>query len=187
MPLTLAVGRSPLFRKKNLHSDVLPKNRNRDDKSMSKPILNIYMSFAVRLSLTGMIGLALLTSTQWARQNIFSTNILFQLFLGVSPNIAAGYAMPLIFASFIEKIAKNENKNEAHKFYLLVSAFTTLGLIVWEFIQIDSKNLYFDTNDIIATFIGTFLAYVSYLWLANLKLPNEQSKIDNNSDVTKKD
>lgn len=132
---------------------------------MSKSNLDIKLSFAVQLSAMGMLGLALLSSTQWARENISSSNALFQFFLGVSPNISAGYAMPLILASFTEKVARNENKDEARKMYLFISAFTTLGLIMWEFIQINSENLYFDTNDIIATFVGTFLAYISYLWL----------------------
>jgi hypothetical protein len=135
---------------------------------MSKSNLEIKIPFAVRLSAMGMLGLALLSSTQWARENISTTNTLLQFFLGVSPNIAAGYGMPLILASFIERVAKNNHKNEAHKMYVFVSAFTTLGLIVWEFIQVNSKNLYFDTNGIIATFIGTFLAYLSYRWLTSL-------------------
>ena len=154
---------------------------------MSKSSFDFKMSFAIQLSAMGMLGLALLSSTQWARENMSSNNSLFLFFLGVSPNIAAGYAMPLILASFAQKIVKNENKGEAHKIYLLVSAFTTFGLIAWEFIQVNSKNLHFDTNDIIATFVGTFLAYISFLWLSNLKTPNEQSEIDNSSDVMKKD
>ncbi|MBK8421309.1 hypothetical protein [Candidatus Villigracilis saccharophilus] len=140
---------------------------------MNKSGLDLKMSFAIQLSLMGMLGLALLSSTQWARENISSNNSLFLFFLGVSPNIAAGYAMPLILASFVQKIVKNENKREAHKIYLFVSAFTTFGLIAWEFIQVNSKNLYFDTNDIIATFVGTFLAYISYRWLTKLKISKE--------------
>ena len=140
---------------------------------MNKSGLDLKMSFAIPLSLMGMLGLALLSSTQWARENISSNNSLFLFFLGVSPNIAAGYAMPLILASFVQKIVKNENKGEAHKIYLFVSAFTTFGLIAWEFIQVNSKNLYFDTNDIIATFVGTFLAYISYRWLTKLKISKE--------------
>lgn len=154
---------------------------------MSKTNFDIKISFAVRLSAMGMLGLLLLSSTQWARENVSSNNSLFQFFLGVSPNIAAGYAMPLILASFLEKVVKNENKNEARKIYLFVSAFTTFGLIVWEFIQVNSKNLYFDINDIVATFIGTFLAYISYLWLTNLKMPNGRNKTENSYDGVKRD
>lgn len=154
---------------------------------MSKPNLDVKISFAVRLSAMGMLGLALLSSTQWARENMTSTNPVFQFFLGVSPNIAAGYAMPLILASFLQKVVRNENKGEARKIYLFISAFTTLGLIVWEFIQVNSENLRFDTNDIAATFVGAFLAYISYLWLANLNIPNGQNKIENSPDATKKD
>ncbi len=163
----------PLFEKKNLHSDVLDNKSHQDNKNMNKPNLDIKISFAILMSAVGMLGLALLSSTQWARENISSNNYLFQFFLGVSPNIAAGYAMPLILASFVPKVVKNENKSEARKIYLFVSAFTTFGLIVWEFIQVNSKNLHFDTNDIVATFIGTFLAYISCLWLTKLKIPNE--------------
>jgi hypothetical protein len=154
---------------------------------MNTSIRDIKISFAVLLSAVGMLGLALLSSTQWARENISGNNYLFQFFLGVSPNIAAGYAMPLILASFIPKVVKNDQKSEAHKIYLFVSAFTSLGLIVWEFIQINSENLHFDTNDIVATFIGTILATSSYLWLANLKKPNEYDNPNNRPDFTNKD
>jgi len=145
---------------------------------MNKSNFDMKISFAVLMSAMGMLGLVLLSSTQWARENVSSNNLLFQFFLGVSPNIAAGYAMPLILASFTPKVVKNENRIEARKIYLLISAFTTFGLIAWEFIQLNSKNLYFDTNDIVATFIGTFLAYISYLWLSKLKIPNEQGNAD---------
>jgi glycopeptide antibiotics resistance protein len=99
---------------------------------------------------------------------------LFQFLLGVSPNVAAGYAMPLILASFVPKVVKNTNNGESRKVFSFVSALTTLGLIVWEFIQIDSKNLYFDINDIVATFIGVLLAFLVYLWLSKVKTSNEQ-------------
>lgn len=154
---------------------------------MNRSNLNTKISLAVLMSAMGMLGLALLSSTQWAREHISSNNSLFQFFLGISPNIAAGYAMPLILASFIQRVVKNENRGDAHKIYLFISAFTAFGLIVWEFIQVNSKNLYFDTNDIVATFVGTFLAYISYLWLTKLQKPNEPDNVDNSSDVTKKD
>lgn len=154
---------------------------------MNKSGFDIKMSFAIQLSAMGMLGLALLSSTQWARENVSSNHSLFQFFLGVSPNIAAGYAMPLILASFVQRIVKNKNKGEAHKIYLFVSAFTTFGLILWEFIQINSKNLHFDTNDIVATFVGTFLAYISYLWLAKPTISNRQDEVVNSSEVMKKD
>ena len=82
--------------------------------------------------------------------------------------------MPLILASFVPKVVKNTNKGESRKVFFFVSTFTTLGLIVWEFIQIDSKNFYFDINDIVATFIGVLLAFLVYLWLSKVKISNEQ-------------
>jgi glycopeptide antibiotics resistance protein len=141
---------------------------------MSKFRIEMKVSFAILLAAMGMIGLALLNVTQWARVNISVSNSLFQFLLGVLPNVAAGYAMPLILASFMPKVVKNTNKGEARKVFFFVSIFTTLGLIVWEFIQIDSKNLYFDINDIVATFIGVLLAFLVYVWLSKLKISNEQ-------------
>lgn len=135
------------------------------------------ISFEVRLAAMSMLGLALLNATHWARGNFAVPNSVIQFLLGIAPNVAAGYAMPLILASFMPKVVKNENKDEARKIYLFISAFTTFGLIVWELIQVNSKNLYFDTNDIVATFVGTLLAYISFLWLANRTTPDEQDKI----------
>lgn len=137
---------------------------------MSKFRINIKVSFAILLSAMGMIGLALLNVTQWARVNISISNSLFQFLLGVSPNVAAGYAMPLILASFVPKVVKNTNEGESRKVFSFVSIFTTLGLIIWEFIQIDSKDFYFDINDIVATFIGVLLAFLVYLWLSKVAL-----------------
>jgi len=141
---------------------------------MSKFGFENKISFAILLSAMGMIGLALLNVTQWARVNISVSNSLFQFLLGIMPNVAAGYAMPLILASFVPKVVKNTNKGESRKVFSFVSTLTTLGLIVWEFIQIDSKNLYFDINDIVATFIGVLLAFLVYVWLSKVKISNEQ-------------
>ena len=141
---------------------------------MSKFRIETKVSFAILLSAMGMIGLALLNVTQWARVNISVSNSLFQFLLGVSPNVAAGYAMPLILASFVPKIVKNTNKGESRKVFSLVSTLTTLGLVVWEFVQIDSENLYFDINDIVATFIGVLLAFLVYLWVSKVKTSHEQ-------------
>jgi hypothetical protein len=143
---------------------------------MKKFGFDMKIAFEVRLAAMSMLGLGLLNATHWARGNFAVTNSIFEFLLGIAPNVAAGYAMPLILASFMPKVAKNENKDEARKIYLFVSAFTTFGLIAWEFIQVNSKNLYFDTNDIVATFVGTLLAYVSYLWLATLSILSGQDK-----------
>jgi glycopeptide antibiotics resistance protein len=132
---------------------------------MNKFGLDMKISFAVRLALVGMLGLALLNATHWVRANIPVTTPLFQYFIGVSPNLAAGYAMPLILASFLPKIANN-TQGESRKAFLRVSVFTTLGLITWEFIQIFGPSFYFDIHDIAATLIGALLAFLSYLWLS---------------------
>lgn len=143
--------------------------------------------FAVQMIMMGMLGLALLNLTHWARENVSNDTNLLQFVLGVLPNIAAGYAMPLILGGFFPKIVENKNKKEAHKMYLLTLVFTTFGLMVWEFIQFNSDTLYFDLNDIAATFIGAFLAYISYVWLVKRKTANTHDGEVDRSGVTKKD
>ena len=133
------------------------------------------MSFAGGLAAVGMLGLAVLSATQWARTNVAVPNSFFPFLLGVAPNVAAGYAMPLILASFMPKVVNNPDQHEARRVFLFVLAFTTLGLIVWEFIQTNSRNLYFDVNDIIATLIGALFALLSYLWLSRVYGPDKES------------
>lgn len=142
---------------------------------MSKFGFELKMSFAVWLAAMGMLGLALLSATQWARVNVAVTNSFFQFFLGVAPNVAAGYAMPLILASFVPKVVNKPGQDESRRVFLLVLAFTTLGLVVWEFIQTNSRNLYFDVNDIVATLVGAFLAFLSYLWLCRAYVPDQEN------------
>ena len=70
------------------------------------------ISFQVRLAAMSMLGLALLNATHWAHGNSAVTNSVFQFLLGIAPNVAAGYAMPLLLASFVLKVVKDENRGE---------------------------------------------------------------------------
>jgi hypothetical protein len=54
----------------------------------------------LRLSTTGIVGLAALSATHWMRENISAPPPLLAFALGVMPNLAAAFAMPLVLASF---------------------------------------------------------------------------------------
>ena len=53
-----------------------------------------------RLSATGIIGLAALSATHWLRENVSDPGPVLSFVLGVMPNLAAAFAMPLILAGF---------------------------------------------------------------------------------------
>jgi hypothetical protein len=111
------------------------------------------------LSLAGVLGLALLSGTHWARESIPHPGGALAFALGVLPNLAAAFAMPLILASFLPSISgKPPSENARRKFVLLLS-FTTLGLCSWELIQTFSQRFYFDLNDLAATLAGAVLAF----------------------------
>jgi hypothetical protein len=57
-----------------------------------------------RLALTGMLGLAALSATHWMRVGVPEPGPMLAYALGVMPNLAAAFAMPLVLASFFRRI-----------------------------------------------------------------------------------
>lgn len=118
------------------------------------------------LSLTGMGGLAALSATQWMRENIEDPEPVLAFALGVMPNLAAAFAMPLILASFVPTITRNPRTVSAHRTYLGILLFTALGLCGWELVQTQSDRFVFDVYDLLATGFGSCLAYLALGWHA---------------------
>jgi len=119
-----------------------------------------------RLSATGMIGLAVLSTTHWLRENTSFPGPVFSFVLGVMPNLAAAFAMPLILASFSPHTSRTPISRSSRLRYVTVLLFTTLGLCGWELIQIRSNRFVFDVYDILATGFGSALAYLAFFWHA---------------------
>lgn len=92
--------------------------------------------------------------------------------------------MPLILASLFSKMVDHENKSEADKAYLIVSVFTTVGLMIWGFFQINSQHLFFDPYDIAATFAGTLLAYFFFHRFVRPKISGKNNARQTNSGDT---
>jgi hypothetical protein len=117
-----------------------------------------------RLSTTGIIGLAALSATHWLRENVSAPGPALVLVLGVMPNLAAAFAMPLILASFSPRTSGAPTGEGSRMAFLWLLAFTTCGLWGWELIQTRSERFVFDAYDILATGCGSILAYVAYGW-----------------------
>jgi hypothetical protein len=133
---------------------------------MLKDFFKIKFDRQLRLSVTGMTGLALLTGTHWLRENILEQAAVLTWVLGSMPNLSAAFAMPLIFASFkrIESLAQITHRTDRSFMWILL--FTTMGLLTWELMQSGNERFVFDVNDIIATGLGALFAYIAYVWIA---------------------
>ena len=119
-----------------------------------------------RLSATGIIGLAALSATHWLRENVSDPGPVLSFVLGVMPNLAAAFAMPLILASFKPRTSHAPMTKVSRFTYFWVLSFTTLGLCGWELIQTRSDRFVFDIYDLLATGFGSILAYFAFAWHA---------------------
>jgi thiol:disulfide interchange protein len=119
-----------------------------------------------RLALTGMGGLAVLTGTQWLREQVRDPAPAVGFALGVMPNLAAAFAMPLVLASFFPGIARVPITGRSRHSFTRLLGFTLLGLGAWEFIQTRSEQFVFDLNDLVATVLGSLFAYGAFAWHA---------------------
>jgi hypothetical protein len=119
-----------------------------------------------RLSITGIVGLAALSGTHWMRANISGPAPVLGFALGVMPNLAAAFAMPLILASFLPRTSSIPVTVSSSRMYLWVLLFTTCGLCGWELVQTRSDRFVFDAYDILATGVGSLLAYLAFGWHA---------------------
>ena len=119
-----------------------------------------------RLSATGMIGLSALSATHWLREHTSAPGPVLSFVLGVMPNLAAAFAMPLILASFSPRTSGTPVTKSSRFRYSWVVLFTTLGLCGWELIQTRSNRFVFDVYDMLATGLGSALAYLAFSWNA---------------------
>ena len=122
----------------------------------------IRLNLAHRLSAIGLMGLAALSATHWLRDHLDAPGPVQSFALGIMPNLAAAFAMPLILASFTTQTSSTQTAQSARLRYLRVLMFTTLGLCGWEFIQARSSRFVFDIDDLLATALGSALAYVAF-------------------------
>lgn len=120
------------------------------------------LPFQTRLSITGMAGLAALSATHWLRRNILVPGDVLGFVLGVLPNLAAGFAMPLIVSSIVPGVSRATDTIHARSNFLRVLLVTTAGLFAWEVLQARSARFVFDPFDLAATVLGATLAFIAF-------------------------
>lgn len=125
-----------------------------------------HQQLSLRLSATGIVGLAALSATHWLRENVTDAGPVLAFALGVTPNLTAAFAMPLVLASMTPRASRAPVSPDSHRAYRWILTFTTLGLCGWELIQTRSNRFVFDLYDVLATGAGALLAYVAFAWHA---------------------
>ncbi len=125
------------------------------------------MKPATRLALVGILGLSLLSLGHWVRENVQVQQAGIRYFLGVLPNFAAAIAMPFVIMSVWadQDEARNAVPDYAWRFRLS-AAFSFFGLVAWEFLQLRGPRLVFDTDDLVATAVGTAVAFAAFRLVA---------------------
>jgi len=82
--------------------------------------------------------------------------------LGVLPNVAAAIAIPYVVLSIWVDQAPTGSFSVVKKRHLMLTVFSSVGLIAWEFGQQLSRGLYFDPDDIAATIVGMVLGLMFF-------------------------
>ncbi len=123
------------------------------------------LSFSQKLVLSGMVGLALLSGTHQLRETLPAPERLVRYVLDIMPNFAAAIALPLVLAGLVPRIAGARETGKARRDFGGLLAFTTSGLVAWEFLQRGSRTLVFDVHDLIATVVGAATAFLAFATL----------------------
>ena len=146
-------------------SDAAKRSRDAETPRGVRPdICDMKTPLPQRLSITGMAGLAALSATHWMRDNVLDPSPALAFVLGVLPNLAAAFAMPLILASLVLLSWHTPDTAKIRRTCVWVLLFTASGLCGWEFVQARSNRFVFDTNDLVATGLGSLLAYLAFRW-----------------------
>ena len=126
------------------------------------------LPLASKLALLGMVGLALLQSIHWLRERVEDPSGALAFTLGSVPNLAAGYAMPLIATSMLYAASPTYSvAPKAWMSFLFILLLTTGGLMVYEVGQLGLRNMVFDPIDLIATLVGALAALGVYRQFAH--------------------
>jgi hypothetical protein len=101
--------------------------------------------------------------TDIIRPTYSGENAAIRYFLGIAPNFFPSIGIPALFVILLPHL------NKAHTFFhekkhLTANAISVTGLISWEFIQMTSKKLHFDWNDLLWTLIGALVFQL--IWAA---------------------
>ncbi len=106
-------------------SDAAKRSRDAETpRGVYPDICYMKMPLPQRLSITGMVGLAALSATHWMRENVLDPSPVLAFALGVLPNLAAAFSMPLILASLLPRSSDPSDTAQGRRTYLRILAFT---------------------------------------------------------------
>lgn len=112
------------------------------------------MQLSTRFGLVGVGGLALLTAVQWVRQQHLQLDPFGAYLIGVSPNFAAAIAITFVLLSAWLDQAPGASGLVVRLRFQVSAVISGAGLIGWEFVQMFSRTLVFDWQDVFATLAG---------------------------------
>ena len=112
------------------------------------------MKLSTRYGLAGLGGLALLTLVQWARQQHWQHGAVLTYLIGVGPNFAAAIAITFVLLGAWAEQRPGADSHVERQRFRLSAAISGGGLLGWEALQMLSRNLVFDWQDVLATLAG---------------------------------
>jgi hypothetical protein len=93
------------------------------------------------------------------RPNYNGDSMIIKYILGVAPNFFPAIGIPAFFVVLIPAVTQ---KNRTNKWlnenrHITANIISLIGLISWEFVQMNGSRLRFDWNDVLWTIIGAFI------------------------------
>ncbi|WP_421853944.1 hypothetical protein [Novosphingobium sp.] len=120
------------------------------------------MKLSTRYGLAGLGGLALLTLVQWARQHHLQHGAVLTYLIGVGPNFAAAIAITFVLLGVWAEQQPGADGPAQTRRFRLSAAISGAGLLGWEAVQMLSRNLVFDWQDVLATLAGIAVCFVVF-------------------------
>jgi hypothetical protein len=120
------------------------------------------MKLSTRYGLTGLCGLALLTLVQWARQAQLQHGAVLTYLIGVGPNFAAAIAITFVLLGAWTEQRPGADGPARRLRFRLSAAISGAGLLGWEGVQMFSRALVFDWQDVLATLSGIAVCFGIY-------------------------
>lgn len=120
------------------------------------------MKLSTRYGLAGLGGLALLTLVQWARQQHLQHGAVLTYLIGVGPNFAAAIAITFVLLGAWAEQWPGNGGHEDRMRFRVSAAISGAGLLGWEAVQMLSRNLVFDWQDVLATLAGIAVCFVLF-------------------------
>jgi len=112
------------------------------------------MKLSTRYGLVGIGALCVLSLVDWRRRSQPDAAESVLYLMGVLPNVAAAIAIQFVLLSIWADQRQSASYAGARRSFVVVTVGAGVGLIAWEFIQLSSGTLVYDTHDIGATVLG---------------------------------